>query len=317
MSVSGNRRRGRPGTRAGATLGLVWHDRAVTGTPSPRIIWSFDTEHRRPFGPVAPDPGWADPIGFPPPWPDRPWVFGVMVASADGVVSWRRRDAADDPALTILGGDETRPERVADRRLVRLLRCFGDVGVGAGTLREQPGLVPLPREPGEPPVPALHRFRAAHGLSHDPRVVVYSLRGRLPLDQPVFHTPGVETIVVTSPAGAAEIGRAGPSPAGLAAVVEALPDPEALRRAHRRLAVQHGVRYLACEGGMTLLRSLRAADLLDEMFLTTTDVRVGPGAADGVETIPDFAGEGARLVAEGQVEPAGRWRFRRWRLHAR
>lgn len=47
-----------------------------------KIHWHIQREHRVPFGPCAPDPAWFEPIGFPPPWPDRPWVYAetdVMV----------------------------------------------------------------------------------------------------------------------------------------------------------------------------------------------------------------------------------------------
>jgi hypothetical protein len=66
----------------------------------------------------------SEPIGFPPPWPDRLWIFGVMVASANGVVAWRRSAPDDDPVLSVLGGDEKRPVRIADRRHMRHLRCW-------------------------------------------------------------------------------------------------------------------------------------------------------------------------------------------------
>ena len=281
-------------------------------------MWHIDGERRHPYGAISPDPAWSGPIGFPPPWPDRPWIFGVMVASANGVVAWRRRDAADDPVRGVLGGDDTRPERIADRRLMRLLRCYGDVGIGAQTLREQPGLVQTPQEPGEPPVPGLYAFRAALGLSHHPRTIVYSLLGRLPLTNPVFHTPGLEVLVVTSEAGAAELARRDSvTPAPLALVVEPLPAPAALRRAHERLHAEHGVRYIACEGSMTVLHALRDAGLLDEVFVTTTDATVESSAHEGVLTIFDFDREGARLVGEGRVAPDSRWLFRRWRFSER
>ena len=64
--------------------------------PQPMIRWQLDKERRFPFG-RAPDPAWFEPIGFPPPWPDRPWIFGVMVASANGVVAWHRSGPDDDP----------------------------------------------------------------------------------------------------------------------------------------------------------------------------------------------------------------------------
>jgi len=113
-----------------------------------------------------------------------------MVASANGVVAWRRRDPHDDPVLTILGGDRHRPARIADKQLLRFLRCFGDVAVGAGTLREQPELLLSPQQPSDAPAPELFAFRERAGLPRQPRSVVYSLFGRLPLEHRVFTTPG-------------------------------------------------------------------------------------------------------------------------------
>lgn len=282
-------------------------------TPPTRITWTFDRETRFPFGRITPDPARWDPVGFPPPWPDRPWVYGVMVVSANGVVAWRRRDRADDPVRAILGGDD-RPERIADRRHMRWLRCFGDVAIGAQTVRDQPTLLLTPQEPGDEPVPELYRFRVEHGLSRHPRNVVYSLFGRLPPEHPIFTTGVVQPIVVTTDAGAAELARRGLDAPGVAHVVDRLGEPQGLVRAHQRLAADHGVRYLACEGGETVLTALRAAQLLDEVFVTVTDVVVDEARHDGVLRIMDFEAEGATLVAEGRIAPASAWRFQRWRL---
>jgi riboflavin biosynthesis pyrimidine reductase len=284
--------------------------------PAPtKITWHLNTEHRHPFGPVSPNPARYDPIGFPPPWRDRPWVYGVMVASANGVVAWQRRDSSDDPVRAILGGDDTRPERIADRQLMRQLRCYGDVSIGAQTLRDQPHLVQTPQEPGEEPVPELYRFRTDHKLAYHPRTIVYSLLGRLPLGNAVFHTAGLEVIVITNERGVDELSRRGDT--GLTKIVEAVPSAEALQRAHRRLFAEHGVRYLACEGGETILRALHTAGLLDEAFVTTTDAIVDRSAHAGVLTILDFEREGGALIAEGRTQPQSGWLFRRWRLNAR
>jgi len=77
-----------------------------------------------------------------------------MVASANGVVAWRRADPHDDPVLAILGGDRRRPARVADKKLMRFLRCFGDVAVGAETVRTQPELLLSPPLLGRRSTPA-------------------------------------------------------------------------------------------------------------------------------------------------------------------
>lgn len=259
----------------------------------------------------TPDPERWAPLGFPAPPPDRPWIFGVVVVSANGVVAWRRRDARDDPVREILG-DETRLDRRADRRLMRYLRTIGDVGIGAQTVREQPTLILSPQEPGDERAPELYAFRVARGLSHHPRNIIYSLYGRVPPQHPMLTTPGLSTIILTTPAGRAELARRGIRDA--AVIVEPLLEPGGLARAHTRLRAEHGVRYIACEGGQTLFGALRAARLLDEVFLTTTDVVVDRAAHEGVLTTFDFAAEGATLVAEGRLEPAGVYTFKRWRF---
>ena len=181
--------------------------------------------------------------------------------------------------VAVLGGDTHPDERLADRRHMRHLRCYGDVAIGAQTLREQPELVQTPQAPGDEPMPALARFRVAHGLPVQPRHVIYSRRGDLDLDLPVFRTPGVEVLVVTTAEGAAAQSARGAAARGVTLVAEPVSEPAGLRRAHARLFAEHGVRYLDCEGGQRMLDSLHAADLLDEVFLTETDTMVDESAA--------------------------------------
>lgn len=281
------------------------------------IHWHLNTETRYPFGERAPDPEWFEPIGFPPPWTDRPWIYGVMVASADGVVAWKRTGAADDPVAAVLGGDAARPERIADRRHMRHLRCFGDVAIGAQTLRDQPRLVQTPQEPGEPPVPTLYDFRVAHGLPYHPRSVIYSLYGRLDPEQAVFNTPGMDVIVVGTTIAEATLTARGARDKGVAFIVEPVLEPGGLRRAHERLFAERGVRYLACEGGETVLRALHGAGVLDEVFFTTTDAVIDESTHDGVLKTLDVEGEGATLIAEGKTDPASGYTFRRWRFNER
>jgi riboflavin biosynthesis pyrimidine reductase len=286
-------------------------------TSTTRVHWRRNLEGRYPFGRTSPDPERWEPIGFPPPWPDRPWIYGVMVASANGIVAWKRKDASDDPVLTVLGGDESRPERIADRRQMRFYRSFGDAGVGAQTNREQRRLVQTPQEPGDEPVPELYRFRLDHGLPYHPRNIIYSLYGRLELDHPVFNTPGLEAVVVTTEVGAGELAIRGAGERGIPLIVEPTLDADGLRRAHERLFADRGVRYLACEGGDTILRALHAANLLDEVFLTVADVEIDESQHEDILRIFDFADEGAELVGEGRIAPASGFTFQRWRFNFR
>ncbi|HEY2993810.1 MAG TPA: dihydrofolate reductase family protein [Methylomirabilota bacterium] len=240
-----------------------------------------------------------------------------MVASANGVVAWRRRDNHDDPVLAILGGDRQRPARVADRLLMRYLRCFGDVSVGAETVRTQPELVLTPQQPSDEPLPELFAFREAAALPRQPRNIVYTIHGRLPMGHRIFTTPGIHPLVVTTAEGGAEVRRRAGSGTPPPLIVDDLLAPAGLRHAHERLFTDFGVRYLDCEGGETVLHALRAAGLLDEVFLTTTPFVVDESAHEGVQKILDFEAEGARLIAEGRAEADPTWLFRRWRFSQR
>jgi hypothetical protein len=65
------------------------------------------------------------------------------------------------------------------------------------------------------------------------------------------------------------------------------------------------------------LRALRRAGLLDEVFVTETDVVVDESRHRGVLKIFDFEREGAELIAEGRTGDDSPWRFRRWRFSRR
>jgi riboflavin biosynthesis pyrimidine reductase len=289
----------------------------TAGASASKIHWHTNREQRYPFGERSADPNWFEPIGFPPPWPDRPWIYGVVVASANGVLAWRRADSRDDPVLAVLGGDALRPERIADSRHLRHLRCFGDVGLGAQTVRDQPRLVPTPQELGDSPVPALYRFRETHGLPHHPRAIIYSLHGRLDPMLPIFHTPGMDVIVVGTTSADAALSANGGVLTSVDVIVEPVREPAGLRLAHQRLFAERGVRYLACEGGEKILRALHAAGLLDEVFVTVTDQVIDETAHEGVLKIFDFESESADLIAEGKTAPSDGWTFRRWRFNTR
>src|SRR5438093_11813339 len=89
-----------------------------------KIRWYTNREGRYPFGERSPDPEWFEPIGFPPPWPDRPWIYGVVVVSANGVLAWRRASPDDDPLLAVLGAG-TGPARSAAAWQPGRLRWYG------------------------------------------------------------------------------------------------------------------------------------------------------------------------------------------------
>lgn len=290
-----------------------------------KIHWHRNAETRYPFGEASPDPDWFEPIGFPPPWPDRPWIFAMMVASANGAVAWKRQEGEEHPVHTILGGNPRRDERIADLLCMRHLRCFGDCSVGAETQRDQRGLIQTPQEEWErtaypdlqPIADALYRFRQAQGLARHPKNIRYSPSGRLDLSDPLFSEPGVAVIVVTTEDGAERLIAAGSDAKGVQLIVEPLLDAAGLVRAHQRLKSASGVRYLDCEGGETILHALHGAAILDEVFVTTTDTLIDPARHEGVKYLLDLAGEGAELIAEGTISRESAWKFQRWRFNRR
>jgi riboflavin biosynthesis pyrimidine reductase len=139
----------------------------------------------------------------------------------------------------------------ADKAVFRALRtCADAVVVGAGTARaEDYG----PVRYGEPAA----AWRIAHGRSPQPPVVVVSRTGQLP--------PRLLTgpVILAIPEGVST------SHDDVIRTVE----PQALVAAlHDR-----GLTRLLCEGGPSLLTSLLAADVVDELCLTTSPTVVGEG----------------------------------------
>lgn len=291
----------------------------VTQRDRARVTWHLNTETRYQRSPTSPEPDRLEPLGFPPPWPTRPWIYANVIASRNGVLTWKRTDAHDDPVRAVAGGDFTRPGRLADLQLMRYLRACADaVSFGAQTLRDQPDLVgtlDLEGELGD----ALSRFRVRHGLAPFPLQVIYSGSGRLDLEAPIFNTPHLEVVVVTTAAGARLLGTRGSRDKALTTLVagEDTVDSTGLRGAHERLLGQFGVRYLDCEGGMVALESLHQADLLDEVFVTVTDTHVEPTEHTEVKRVFDFEPAGARLIGEGRTVSDPGYVFRRWRFNQR
>jgi riboflavin biosynthesis pyrimidine reductase len=131
----------------------------------------------------------------------------------------------------------------ADRALFHALRGQVDaVLAGTGTLRTERyrRLILQPQRREE---------RRARGLQPDPLAVVLSRSGDLP-DIELLTDPEQPRAVFTGDDA----------------------DPAS---ALRRVRQEHGVRSLLCEGGPTLLGSLFAAGLVDELFLVLSPVVVG------------------------------------------
>jgi riboflavin biosynthesis pyrimidine reductase len=206
-------------------------------------------------------------------WPSRPRTESVlranMVASIDA-------GATVDGKSAGLGS-------AADQRLFAVLRDLAEVIlVGAGTIRAE-------GYGGIRPDAARKARRSRWGLDKPAPIAVVSARGLQP-ELGIFTDHEVPPIVITTSSGAElmagypatiVVADAGPDSSGtvdLSAMVTKLADL--------------GLHRVLCEGGPGLLGRLIAADLLDELCLTTSPLTVGAAAVKllGDIELPDPVG---------------------------
>lgn len=222
--------------------------------------------------------------------PDRPHVVANFVQTLDGVVSFAIRGRS--------GGGEISGFDATDRFVMGLLRSAADaVMVGSGTLHADAGHVRTPSfiYPEARDLYAAFRARASR-RSTDPLNVIVTGTGRLDLSEATFHTPGLETVIVTTSEGEQRlrsdhgqelrmtqvrtVAERGPVP------------PPAVIAVLRR---DFGVEVLLHEGGPRLLGAFLAAGSLDELFLTVAPQIAGregthrPELAEGTAFLPETA----------------------------
>jgi riboflavin biosynthesis pyrimidine reductase len=223
-------------------------------------------------------------------FPRRPYrthVVANFVQTIDGVVSYAIPGRA--------GGGEISGFDAADRFVMGLLRsCADAVMVASGTLHADPGHVRTPSFV-YPEARGLYAGIRS-GRSPDPLNVIVTGSGRVDLSEATFHTPGLETLVVTTEDGRrrlrSEHGR-GLRVTRVRAVAEAglVPPAEVLGVLRR----EFGVGLLLHEGGPRLLGAFLAARAIDELFLTLAPQVAGrgsaprPGIAEGAAFLPETA----------------------------
>lgn len=194
-----------------------------------------------------------------PTFPDRPWVLANFVAGLDGSIALEGRVGA-----------LTSP---TDQHVFRLLRELADVVlVGAGTVRaESYGAVSIDD--------AARERRVARGQDPVPPVAVVTRSLELDVDGRLFTSGGPRPMVVTVERADPEARRRIEEVADVIVAGETVVEPA---RALAALAGR-GVELVTCEGGPSLITSLVAAGMLDELCLTIT---------------PLVGGDPLRLVAD-------------------
>jgi len=223
----------------------------------------------------------------------RPFVVGNFVSTIDGVVSYKIKGHAG--GSTISGSDPV------DRFIMGLLRASADaVIVGARMVHDvsPEGLwIPEYIYPDAKHLYAEYRVKALHKPEY-PLVVIVSGSGKLELERAVFRTPGMRTVVITTPAGRDELARAGATKLDSVQIhaLDASGGSIAPLAILRLLYLQFGVRMLLHEGGPTLFGQFLAAEAVDELFMTLSPQIAGrqadavrPALVRGVEFVPDCA----------------------------
>lgn len=221
---------------------------------------------------------------------ERPFVIANFVSTLDGVVSFETKGRA--------GGSAISDCDIGDRFIMGLLRASVDaILVGARTFEAvSPESLWTPEDtyPDAKALYAEYRLNVLHKPEY-PLLVIVSGTGRLDLDRAIFRTPGVRTVLITTPDGEAVLSKAGarrlPSvrihalDPGCGAIA-----PSAILQI---LHVKLGVKTLLHEGGPTLFGQFLAAEAVDELFLTLSPKIAGrgavirPGLVQGMEFHPE------------------------------
>jgi len=226
-------------------------------------------------------------FGFPPPPPDRPWIYTNFVQSLDGITSLLGKNAS---------GAEI-AKSPADRWLMDLLRAHADgVLMGMNTLREEQrnrgpqsrGIVFQAVEP------ELLGLRKKLGKGRQRNIFVTRALNPNLAQLKAFDGDVVDVAIVTSPTGAERLGSQTSHP-HVAVIAAGEGETLDLTAAMRKLRAEHGVNYLLCEGGPTLYGNLARADVVDEKFITVSPLEIGQVVPAEQERLPEEAGKSPLL----------------------
>jgi riboflavin biosynthesis pyrimidine reductase len=241
---------------------------------------------------------YGGPLGF-----SEPRLYANFVASLDGVVAIPGE---------IQSNRLISAQSEADRFVMGLLRACADaVLVGAGTMLGSPRTLWTAEHAYPPAAPLYGELRRSRGRPPRPTLAVLSGSGSVDPRHPALEEG---SLVLTSERGAARLhGRLPRATTILAVGAEAPIDPVAAVEVLR----QRGHELILSEGGPTAFGALIAAELVEELFLTTSPLLAGrssgssrPALVDHAELLPLTTVE-ARLLT---LRRAGSHLFARYRL---
>jgi riboflavin biosynthesis pyrimidine reductase len=204
----------------------------------------------------------------------RPQVYSNFVTTLDGVVSLHVKGHA-------AGGDISGFSN-QDRMVMGLVRAVADVViVGSGSLKADPQAVWTPEAICPELASDYARLRAHLGKRAPPLNVIVSASGKLDLRLPVFSSGQVQSLILTTTAGAKRLSRNRlPASVEVRALRRGSGEIRAsaiLRAVTRRVRAQR----VLVEGGPSLLGDFYKQRLIDEQFLTLAPQIAGREEGDG------------------------------------
>lgn len=206
--------------------------------------------------------------------PSRPHVFSNFVSTLDGVVSLQARGHD--------GGGDISGFNAQDRMVMGLLRAFADVViVGTGTLEADPQHVWTPDDICPDLTDDYRTLRMALRKPAAPLNVIVSGSGELDLGLPVFASGRVQTLVVTTSAGAKRLLKRERPPS---LKIRAIPHCRTMIPPSSILDAVVGTnagKRVLIEGGPRLVGEFYARGLMDEQFLTLAPQVAGREYGDG------------------------------------
>jgi riboflavin biosynthesis pyrimidine reductase len=219
--------------------------------------------------------------------PGRPHIAANFVSSLDGVVSLGVPGKA--------GGGEISGFNPHDRMVMWVLRAAADaVVIGAGTLRAaSPRHLWTPDYIHPPLAAAYQELRAALGIPEPPLNVIVTASGDVDLDQRLFRSGEVSTLLVTTSAGAQRLCDRSLLPA-VRIEVAAETAPISAREVLNAVCRVRRCRLVLIEAGPRATNAFFAEGLLDELFLTVSPQVAGrdgelarPGSVAGTSFAPE------------------------------
>lgn len=208
-------------------------------------------------------------------------VYANFVATVDGAVAIPSMPRSNE---FIAGGSD------ADRFVMGLLRAFADaVVIGAGVLGASPRGTWRPDAIFPPAAAEYAQLRESLGVSASPEVAVLTGSGEIDVGHPLLASGA---LVLTSDAGAERLTERVPSATTVLAFgPERRIAPDVVLGALRA----RGHRRILCEAGPHTFGGFLDADVVDELFVTTSPLLVGDGGP----------GTRLRLVEAADLTPDG------------